>query len=105
MGFYVAFMPLYALGMMGMTRRLNRYDDPAWQPFLIAAAVGTAIIALGILFTILQFVVSIRDRDRRRDRSGDPWDGRTLEWSVSSPPPFYNFAEVPRVDAFSYNFV
>lgn len=96
-GFYLAFMPLYVLGFMGMTRRINRYDDPAWQIYLIVAAVGAVVIAAGIALTILQFVVSIRNREALADRTGDPWNGRTLEWSVSSPPPFYNFAEIPRV--------
>jgi cytochrome o ubiquinol oxidase subunit I len=97
-GFYVAFLPLYALGLMGMTRRLNHYDNPAWHPYLLVAAVGAAIIALGILFQLVQIAVSIRDRAQNRDVSGDPWNGRTLEWATSSPPPFYNFARTPDID-------
>ena len=103
-GFYVAFMPLYVLGFMGMTRRLNHYDNPDWRPWLVLAAVGTAIIALGIFFQLLQIVVSIRDREKNRDLTGDPWNGRSLEWATTSPPPFYNFAEIPVVtgrDAFA----
>ena len=96
-GFYVAFMPLYVLGFMGMTRRLQHYEDPAWQIYLVVAAFGVAIIAAGIGLTVLQLVVSIRNRDLHRDDSGDPWNGRTLEWSVASPPPFYNFAKIPHV--------
>ncbi|MCD4864964.1 cytochrome o ubiquinol oxidase subunit I [Pseudomonas sp. PLB05] len=98
-GFYVAFMPLYMLGFMGMTRRLNHYDNPDWHPFLVTAAIGAGIIALGILSQLWMFYVSIRDRHlpENVDVTGDPWDGRTLEWSTSSPPPFYNFAEVPEV--------
>ncbi|MGE6322021.1 cytochrome o ubiquinol oxidase subunit I [Pseudomonas oryzihabitans] len=98
-GFYVAFMPLYMLGFMGMTRRLNHYDNPDWHPFLVTAAIGAGIIALGILSQLWMFYVSIRDRNlpENVDVTGDPWDGRTLEWSTSSPPPFYNFAEVPEV--------
>jgi cytochrome o ubiquinol oxidase subunit I len=96
-GFYVAFMPLYVLGFMGMTRRLQHYDNPAWQIYLIVAAVGAAIIAAGIGAMILQLAVSVRDRDLNRDYSGDPWNGRTLEWSMGSPPPFYNFAKIPHV--------
>lgn len=102
-GFYLAFMPLYYLGFLGMTRRLNHYDNPAFQPWLILAAVGAGIIMLGIIFTIVQLVVSIRERHANMDVTGDPWGGRTLEWSTSSPPPFYNFAEIPVVselDAF-----
>jgi cytochrome o ubiquinol oxidase subunit 1 len=102
-GFYLAFVPLYILGLMGMTRRLNHYDNPAWHPYLIVAAIGAAVILCGIIFQILQLVVSIAQREKNRDLTGDPWNGRTLEWSVSSPPPAYNFAETPVVrgrDAF-----
>lgn len=102
-GFYVAFMPLYALGLMGMTRRLSHYDIVAWHPYLMVAAGGVAIIALGIAFQVLQLLVSYKDRHKNRDTTGDPWDGRTLEWSTASPPPFYNFAFIPEVherDAF-----
>ncbi len=98
-GFYVAFMPLYVLGLMGMTRRLQHYADRSWQPYLIVAEVGAFIILCGILATIVQLVVSIRTRERRRDLTGDPWDGRTLEWSTPSPPPLYNFAVLPRVES------
>jgi cytochrome o ubiquinol oxidase subunit 1 len=98
-GFYTAFMPLYALGLMGMTRRLSHYDVVSWHPFLIVAAIGTAIIACGIAFQVLQLVVSIKNREQYKDKTGDPWDGRTLEWSIPSPPPFYNFAVTPKVDS------
>jgi cytochrome o ubiquinol oxidase subunit I len=97
-GFYVAFMPLYVLGFMGMTRRMQHYDNPAWQPYFILAAFGAILILIGIGHQVAQLVVSIRDRERNRDLSGDPWNGRTLEWATSSPPPFYNFAVVPEVD-------
>jgi cytochrome o ubiquinol oxidase subunit I len=90
-GFYLAFMPLYALGLMGMTRRMQHYDDPQQQPLLIVAAIGAAVILAGIASIAVQLVVSIRTRERRRDRTGDPWDGRTLEWSTPSPPPPWNF--------------
>jgi cytochrome o ubiquinol oxidase subunit 1 len=104
-GFYVAFMPLYVLGLFGMTRRMQHYANTAWQPYLIVAEAGAILILCGILATIAQLVVSIRSRARRRDLTGDPWDGRTLEWSTTSPPPRYNFAVMPRVetqDAFAY---
>ncbi|MEZ0231671.1 MAG: cytochrome o ubiquinol oxidase subunit I [Methylophilaceae bacterium] len=94
-GFFVAFVPLYILGFMGMTRRLNHYDNPAWHPLLLVALAGAFIVALGIAFQLLQIFVSIRDREKNRDITGDPWGGRTLEWSTSSPPPFYNFAHTP----------
>jgi cytochrome o ubiquinol oxidase subunit I len=102
-GFYLAFMPLYVLGLMGATRRMQHYADPTWQPFMVAALVGAVVILLGIILTIVQLVVSIRTREQRRDLTGDPWNGRTLEWSISSPPPAWNFAVLPTVsgsDAF-----
>jgi cytochrome o ubiquinol oxidase subunit 1 len=102
-GFYLAFMPLYVLGLLGMTRRMQHYADLSWQPYLIVAEVGALVILCGIAATIAQLVVSIRSRGRRRDLTGDPWDGRTLEWSSTSPPPAYNFAVLPQVrslDAF-----
>jgi cytochrome o ubiquinol oxidase subunit 1 len=98
LGFYLAFIPLYALGLMGMTRRLNHYDHPAWRPYLLVAALGAVVILCGILFQILQLIVSVVQREKTRDLTGDPWDGRTLEWSVSSPPPLYNFALTPLVE-------
>ncbi|MDR3449137.1 MAG: cytochrome o ubiquinol oxidase subunit I [Alphaproteobacteria bacterium] len=103
-GFYVAFMPLYMLGFLGMTRRLNHYDNPLWHTWLIVAAAGTGIVAIGIGFQLLQLLLSVKDHAKNRDVTGDPWDGRTLEWATSSPPPFYNFAEVPVIhgrDAFT----
>ena len=96
-GFYVAFFPLYALGFMGATRRMQHYDNPAWQPYFVVAFIGAAIIMAGIGFTVLQIAVSIRNRAANRDLTGDPWGGRTLEWATSSPAPFYNFAVLPEV--------
>ena len=96
-GFYLAFMPLYALGLMGATRRLQHYDDPSWQPYNIVALVGAVLILFAIALTMVQLVHSIRTRDRRRDITGDPWDGRTLEWLTLSPPPHFNFAVLPDV--------
>jgi cytochrome o ubiquinol oxidase subunit 1 len=97
-GFYVAFMPLYVLGLMGMTRRMQHYDVPAWHPWLLVAACGAVIILAGIILQIAQLVVSIRRREELRDNTGDPWNGRSLEWATSSPPPAFNFAVLPRVE-------
>ena len=97
-GFYLAFMPLYMLGMMGMTRRLEHIPDPSWQPLLLVAEAGAIVIFLAILCQVAQLYVSIRTREQRRDLTGDPWNGRTLEWSTSSPPPAYNYAVLPRVE-------
>lgn len=96
-GFYFAFMPLYVLGLMGVTRRMNRFEDPSLQIWFIIAALGAAMIAVGIAAMLIQFAVSFMRREQLRDDSGDPWDGRTLEWSTSSPPPAYNFAFTPIV--------
>ncbi len=98
-GFYLAFMPLYVLGLLGMTRRMQHYADPSWQPYLIVAEVGAVVILGGIIATVAQLVVSIRSRESRRDLTGDPWNGRTLEWSTASPPPAYNFAALPQVES------
>jgi cytochrome o ubiquinol oxidase subunit 1 len=98
-GFYLAFIPLYVLGLLGMTRRMQHYAELSWQPYLIVAEVGALVILCGIIATIAQLVVSIRTRAQRRDRTGDPWGGRTLEWSTASPPPPYNFAVLPEVQS------
>jgi cytochrome o ubiquinol oxidase subunit 1 len=102
-GFWLAFMPLYILGFMGATRRMQHYADTSWQPLMVWAFAGAVVIFIGILLTIAQLVVSIRTRELRRDLTGDPYNGRTLEWSISSPPPAWNFAVLPSVsgpDAF-----
>jgi cytochrome o ubiquinol oxidase subunit I len=96
-GFYVAFMPLYVLGFLGMTRRMQHYDVAEWRPWLLAAAAGAAIILAGIACQVIQLVVSIRHRQRLLDLTGDPWDGRSLEWATASPPPAFNFAIMPDV--------
>ena len=98
-GFYFAFMPLYVLGLMGVTRRLRTFDDPSLQIWFEIAAFGAFLIAIGIAALLMQIYVSIRDRNtaRLRDTTGDPWNGRTLEWATSSPPPDYNFAFTPVV--------
>ena len=96
-GFYLAFMPLYVLGLEGMTRRLQHYDVPGWQPWLLAAGAGALLITCGIAAQIVQLVVSIRNREALRDLTGDPWNGRSLEWSTPSPPPAFNYAVLPDV--------
>jgi len=97
-GFYVAFMPLYALGLMGMTRRMQHYDIDAWQPWLLVAAGGALLIGVGVALQAVQLVWSIRHREQLRDVTGDPWNGRTLEWMTASPPPMFNYAVLPDVE-------
>jgi cytochrome o ubiquinol oxidase subunit 1 len=97
-GFILAFGPLYVLGLMGATRRLNHYTDPTWQPLFIIAGIGAVIIAIGFAFQIAQLVRSIKNKKLTRDTTGDPWNGRTLEWSIPSPTPAYNFAVLPVVE-------
>jgi len=96
-GFYFAFMPLYVLGLMGVTRRLSHFEDPSLQIWFQIAAFGAVLIAFGIACFVIQLGVSFMRRDSLRDFTGDPWGGRTLEWSTSSPPPAYNFAFTPMV--------
>ncbi len=96
-GFWVAFTPLYVLGLMGVTRRLSQFEDPSLQIWFVIAAVGAFMIAVGIAAFLIQLFVSFRRREELRDTTGDPWDGRTLEWATSSPPPEYNFAFTPVV--------
>ncbi|MEN3285717.1 MAG: cytochrome o ubiquinol oxidase subunit [Bradyrhizobium sp.] len=96
-GFFVTFIPLYAVGLLGMTRRMQHYDVPEWKPWLLVSSVGAILILIGILCQIAQLVVSIMRREKLRDRTGDPWDGRSLEWATASPPPVYNFALMPDV--------
>jgi len=98
-GFLLAFMPLYALGLNGATRRLSHYSDAGgWQHYFIIASIGALLILVGVGFQTLQLIVSIRDRNKNRDTTGDPWHGRTLEWATSSPPPVYNFAIIPEIE-------
>ncbi|MBA4090563.1 MAG: cytochrome o ubiquinol oxidase subunit I [Sphingobium sp.] len=94
-GFWFAFMPLYILGLMGVTRRMRVFDDPSLQIWFQIAAFGALMIAAGIACMFVQFAVSIINREKLRDTTGDPWNGRTLEWATSSPPPDYNFAFTP----------
>ncbi len=97
-GFLCAFLPLYILGLMGATRRLDYYDPSmGWKPLFIVAAIGVTLVSVGIGFQITQLIVSIKNRKKNLDTTGDPWNGRTLEWATSSPPPVYNFAKHPVV--------
>src|ERR1700757_66949 len=97
-GFYLAFMPLYALGLMGATRRMQHYPNTHWQPLMLVALAGACVILFGITLTVVQIAVSIRQRHANRDRTGDPWNARTLEWSIPSPPPAWNFTRLPDVE-------
>lgn len=103
-GFAFAFGPLYVLGLMGATRRLDHYaESTGWQPLFLVAGFGAALIGVGIVCQLLQVVISIKNRKKNLDKTGDPWNGRTLEWAVPSPAPFYNFPAIPNVtsrDAF-----
>jgi len=96
-GFYLAWFPAYALGFMGATRRLQHISDPSWAPYLHVEMVGALVILAGIVLTVVQLLYSIRTREQRLDVTGDPWDGRTLEWLTLSPPPHFNFAVLPDV--------
>ncbi|MFV0643530.1 MAG: cbb3-type cytochrome c oxidase subunit I [Sphingomonadaceae bacterium] len=98
LGFLLAFMPLYVMGLRGLPRRTGNIQDASLEPFLLVALIGAGFIAFGILAILIQLYVSIRDRDRLRDTTGDPWNGRTLEWSIPSPPPAFNFARIPIVE-------
>jgi len=98
-GFCVAFFPLYAVGFLGMTRRMQHYDVAEWHPWLLLASFGAVIIFAGIICQIMQLAVSIRQRKALRDTTGDPWDGRSLEWATASPPPVFNFAVMPDVSS------
>ena len=97
-GFWVTFTPLYILGLDGMTRRLQHINFEHWTPWLYVSVVGIAILIAGVVAQVLQLIVSIRNRDALRDVTGDPWDGRSLEWATASPPPFFNFAVTPNVE-------
>ena len=96
-GFYVTFVPLYITGVLGMTRRLQHYDVAEWRPWIMVAALGVVILIVGAACQVMQIVVSVRHRNELRDTTGDPWDGRSLEWATPSPPPVFNFAVLPQV--------
>jgi cytochrome o ubiquinol oxidase subunit 1 len=96
-GYWVAWTPIYIVGLMGTTRRVRHFDDPSLQIWFVIAGIGALIILVGILAFVIQIAVSIINREKLRDTTGDPWNGRTLEWAMPSPPPFYNFAFTPVV--------
>ncbi len=99
-GFFLSFTPLYILGLMGATRRLDHYEaSTGWQPLFIVSAIGLVVIAIGFGLQLLQIFVSYLQRKQNADTTGDPWNGRTLEWMTQSPPPVYNFAIVPHVES------
>jgi cytochrome o ubiquinol oxidase subunit I len=96
-GFWVTFTPLYIVGLLGMTRRMQHYDVAVWRPWLVISGLGVVVIFAGVVCQVVQLVVSIRHREQLKDLTGDPWDGRSLEWSTSSPPPVFNYAALPEV--------
>jgi cytochrome o ubiquinol oxidase subunit 1 len=96
-GFYLAFMPLYVLGAAGMARRTQEIFEPAFRPWLYIAGVGALVLFAALASLFVQLWVSIREREANRVFAGDPWDGRGLEWSISAPPPEYNYAVIPNV--------
>lgn len=99
-GFFVSFIPLYLLGIMGATRRLDHYaSSTGWQPLYVTSLIGFCLIGCGVVTQVYQLFVSIKNRKQNLDTTGDPWNGRTLEWMTTSPPPFYNFAVIPRVSS------
>jgi cytochrome o ubiquinol oxidase subunit 1 len=99
-GFFFSFVPMYVLGIMGATRRLDHYDaSTGWQPLYIMMLVGGLIIMAGVALQVVQIIASVIQKRQLVDTTGDPWDGRTLEWATASPPPFYNFAVIPTVTA------
>lgn len=100
-GFSLSFIPMFVLGLMGATRRLDHYDASfGWQPFFVLMLVGGCIIILGTILQIVQILASIIQRHRLYDVTGDPWDGRSQEWATASPPPSYNFTVIPTVKSF-----
>lgn len=97
-GFCMSFIPMYILGIMGATRRLDHYDSSTgWQPFYVLMLIGGIIIMVGVALQVVQIIASFIQKRRLRDTTGDPWDGRSLEWATASPPPFYNFTNIPQV--------
>lgn len=97
-GFLLAFMPLYMLGFMGATRRLDHYEySTGWHPLFVIVFIGALIILCGASIQLFGLFWSIKNR-KKLHAGSDPWNGRTLEWSTTSPPPHYNFAIIPTVN-------
>lgn len=97
-GFCMSFIPMYILGLMGATRRLDHYDaSTGWQPLFVTMLIGGIIIMAGVALQLAQILASVIQKNRLRDTTGDPWGGRSLEWATASPPPFYNFTVIPQV--------
>jgi cytochrome o ubiquinol oxidase subunit 1 len=97
-GYFMSFVPMFILGLMGASRRLDHYDaSTGWQPFFIVSLIGGIVITAGVTMQVVQIIASFIEKKRLMDTTGDPWDARTLEWSVASPAPAYNFAALPDV--------
>jgi cytochrome o ubiquinol oxidase subunit 1 len=97
-GFSLAFLPLYKVGMMGMTRRTVAYQDPDLVPWMVVSGIGALILGLAFLFVLLTILMSVLNRKKLAVPFGDPWDGRTLEWWTPAPAPDWNFAVLPKVE-------
>jgi cytochrome o ubiquinol oxidase subunit 1 len=97
-GYFMSFVPMFILGLMGASRRLDHYNaSTGWQPFFIVSLIGGIVITAGVIMQVVQIIASFIEKKRLMDTTGDPWDARTLEWSVASPAPAYNFAALPDV--------
>jgi cytochrome o ubiquinol oxidase subunit 1 len=98
-GFILTFFPMYIAGFMGMPRRLAHLSNPEWAPFMYVALFGAMVIGFGIFAMLVQLYLSVKDRKKNMDITGDAWgDGRTLDWFTASPPADYNFAIIPTVE-------
>jgi cytochrome c oxidase subunit 1 len=96
-GFNLTFFPMHIVGLVGMPRRTYTYQAGlGWDTLNLLETIGAFVIALSVLLFLTNVIYSTR---RGKVASSDPWDGRSLEWSTSSPPPEYNFAEIPMVEA------
>jgi cytochrome c oxidase subunit I len=95
LGFNLAFLPMHLTGLLGMPRRVYTYNDyGGWGALNLITSIGSAVLAIGVLLFIINVVRSLR---LGASAGRNPWDAPTLEWSVASPPPAYNFAVIPTV--------